>query len=313
MKVLVTGATGFVGNALGEHLATHGHRVVPAVRRKAGLADEAIVGNIDDATDWTAALSGCNAVVHLAARVHVLHETVRDPLAEFRAVNLDGTVQLARQAAAMGVRRLVYVSTIKVNGEETQGRPFAEDDLPRPNDPYAISKWEAEQALQRVAAETGLEVVIVRPPLVHGPGVKGNFLSMMRSVGRGLPLPLASCVNRRSLIALSNFVDLLKMCISHPAAAGEVFLAADGEDLSTPELLRRVAKSLGRRARLFAFPPSLLRAGARLTGRDGIYVRLCGSLQVDAGKARELLGWTPPSSVDAELARTASWFLALNR
>jgi UDP-glucose 4-epimerase len=242
-----------------------------------------------------------------------MREKSRDPLADFRAVNTAGTINLARQAAAAGVKRIVYVSTIKVNGERTSGRPFYAEDEPQPQDAYAQSKLEAERALKDISQNTGLEVVIVRPPLVYGPGVKGNFLAMLRVIQKGWPLPLASCDNQRSFIGLTNLVSLLEKCVSHPAAAGQVFLAADGDDLSTPELLRRVARALGRKARLLPFPPALLHFAARIVGRPGIYERLCGSLQIDTGKTHELLDWTAPLSVDEELARTTSWFLALNR
>jgi len=318
-RVLVTGANGFVGAALCERLVEQDIAARAALRtdssaRNRSLAAETVaVGDIDAGTDWSAALAGVTHVVHLAARVHVMREVARDPLADFRAVNTAGAINLARQAAAAGVRRIVYVSTIKVNGERTSSRPFRAEDNPQPEDAYAQSKLEAELVLKSISQHSGLDVVIVRPPLVYGPGVKGNFLSMLRVLRRGWPLPLASCSNRRSFVGLTNFVSLLERCVTHPAAAGQVFLAADGEDLSTPELLRRVAHALGRKARLLPFPPAMLSLAASITGRPGIYERLCGSLQVDAGKARELLGWTPPSSVDAELARTASWYLALNR
>lgn len=318
-RVLVTGANGFVGSALCERLTAQGTTVRAVVR--AGMpakgnsfsVQKTGVGDIHAGTDWSAALAGVTHVVHLAARVHVMREKSRDPLADFRAVNTAGTINLARQAAAAGARRFVYVSTIKVNGEHTSGRPFYAEDDPHPQDAYAQSKLEAELALKEISQHSRLEVAIVRPPLVYGPGVKGNFLSMLRVIRQGWPLPLASCENRRSLVGLTNLVSLLEKCVIHPAAAGQVFLAADGDDLSTPELLRRVARALSRKARLLPFPSTLLRLAAKITGRPGVYERLCGSLQVDAGKARELLGWTPPSSVDAELVRTASWYSALNR
>ncbi len=275
------------------------------------MVQTAEVGDVHAGTDWTAALAGVTHVVHLAARVHVMREVSRDPLADFRAANTAGTVNLARQAAA-GARRFVYVSTIKVNGERTSGRSFRADDDPQPEDAYAQSKLEAELSLKGISQHSGLEVVIVRPPLVYGPGVKGNFLSLLRVIRQGWPIPLASCENRRSLVGLTNLVALMEKCVTHPAAAGQVFLAADGEDLSTPELLRKVACALVRKARLLPFPPAMLRLAARIAGRQGVYERLCGSLQVDAGKARELLNWWPPLTVDEELARTARWFLASN-
>ncbi len=315
-RVLVTGANGFVGSALCQKLSAHGTAVRAAVRSgsfsgpHSSSVQSVRVGDIHAGTDWSTALTGVTHIVHLAARVHVMHERSRDPLAEFRAVNTSGTVNLARLAVAAGVRRLVYVSTIKVNGERTTGRPFHADDGPQPEDAYAQSKLEAELVLNKVGRDSGMEVVIVRPPLVYGPGVRGNFLSMLRTVEHGWPLPLASCDNRRSLVGLANLVSLLEKCVTHPAAAGQVFLVADGEDLSMPELLRRVAYALGKKARLMPFPPALLRLVATIAGRPGVYERLCGSLQVDVSKTRELLGWRPPSTVDEELARTARWFLA---
>ena len=318
-RVLVTGANGFVGTALCERLVKQGIEVRAAVRTGSTASScspgvqTVEVGDIHDGTDWMVALTGVTHVVHLAARVHVMREVARDPLADFRAVNTAGSENLARQAAASGVQRFVYVSTIKVNGERTSNRVFRADDNPQPQDAYAQSKLEAERVLSQIGQRTGMETVIVRPPLVYGPGVKGNFLSMLRVLRQGWPLPLASCRNRRSLVGLTNLVSLLEKCVQHPAAAGQVFLVADGEDLSTPELLRKVAQALNKQARLLPCSPALLRLAASVAGRPGIYERLCGSLQIDAGKTRELLGWTPPSSVDAELVRTASWFLELNR
>lgn len=310
--VLVTGANGFVGSALCAALAAAGYRVRAATRTPDQPVDDVsaewvTVGNIDDATDWGRALQGVEGIVHLAARVHVMRETAADPLAEFRQLNVAATAHVARQAVAAGVRRFVYVSTIKVNGERTEGCAFTSDAVPQPEDAYAQSKLEAEQVLRELGERTGLEVVIVRPPLVYGPGVKGNFLSLLRWVNRGLPLPLARCANRRSLVGITNLADLLIRCISHPAAAGRVFLAGDGEDLSTPELVRRLARALNRPARLVPVPQSLLRFAARSLGRQGAYERLCGSLQIDIGDARRLLDWIPPLSVDDELERTARW------
>jgi nucleoside-diphosphate-sugar epimerase len=318
-RVLVTGANGFVGAALCERLVEHGVETRAAVRAGSAAGIRSLVGQkvevgeIHAGTDWTTALSGVTHVVHLAARVHVMREVARDPLTDFRAVNTAGTINLARQAAAAGVKRIIYVSTIKVNGEHTSARPFRADDKPGPEDAYAQSKLEAELALHEISQHTGLAVVIVRPPLVYGPGVKGNFLSMLHVIQRGWPLPLASCDNRRSFIGLTNLASLLECCVTHPAAAGQLFLASDGEDLSMPDLLNRVARALGRKSRLLPFPPALLHLAARIVGRPGIYERLCSSLQADAYKARELLGWTPPSTVDSELVRTANWYLAMNQ
>jgi nucleoside-diphosphate-sugar epimerase len=312
MRALVTGATGFVGAALCPVLAQHGYAVRAARRAlvpAAGRAlDEVAVGDVGLDTDWSAALQDVQAVVHLAARVHVMRETATDPLAEFRRANVVATARLAREAAVAGVRRFVYVSSIKVNGERTVGSAFTADGVPHPEDAYAQSKLEAEQVLREIGERTGLEIVIVRPPLVYGPGVKGNFLSLLRWVDRGLPLPLGRCDNRRSLVGITNLVDLLASCVVHPAAAGRVFLAADGEDLSTPELVRRLARVLDRRARLVPVPQSWLRVAASMLGRAGMYERLCGSLQVDIRDARQVLGWAPVLTVDEELARTADWF-----
>jgi len=239
-----------------------------------------------------------------------MHEQAADPYVEFRRVNVEGTLQLARQAAVAGVRRFVFISSIKVNGEDTtQGIPFSPDGAREPKDAYGTSKCEAEQGLQALAAETDMEVVIIRPVLVYGPGVKANFLSMMRWLSRGIPLPFGAIHNKRSLVALDNLVDLIVTCIDHPAAANQVFLVSDGEDLSTTDLLRRMASALGKPARLLPVPAWLLEFGARLLGKQDLAQRLCGSLQVDISKTRELLGWTPPVSVDEGLRKTAQYFL----
>lgn len=306
--ILVTGATGFVGRALCAELGARGLPYRAASRRTAEGC--VAVGALDGQTDWTAALRGVERVVHLAARVHVMDEQAADPLAEFRRVNVDATARLARQAAAAGVRRFVFLSSIKVNGEGTApGRPFSADDTPAPQDPYGISKLEAEQALQAVAAETGLQVCIIRPPLVYGPGVRANFRSMMRWVARGVPLPLGAVRNQRSLVALDNLVDLIITCLDHPGAANQVLLAGGGADLSTPELLRRVAQALDTRARLVAVPPGLLQFLAGLVGKRAVIDRLCGSLQLDIGKTRQRLQWTPPVDIDTALRRTAQAFI----
>jgi nucleoside-diphosphate-sugar epimerase len=270
------------------------------------------MGSLSSENDWTVALRSVDQVVHLAARVHVMNDNSSDPMAEFRQVNVEGTANLARQAAASGVRRFVYLSSIKVNGEFTQkGHPFSADDAPAPEDPYGVSKHEAEQALRQIAADTGLEVVIIRPPLVYGPGVKANFESMMLWLARGVPLPLAAVSeNRRSLVALENLVDLIVTCLSHSAAANQTFLVSDGEDLSTAGLLRRIGAALGQPARLFYVPPSLLKLGAQAVNKPGIYQRLCGSLQLDIAKTRQLLGWAPPVSVDEGLRRASEGFRA---
>lgn len=312
MITMITGANGFVGSALCRRLRKEGASVLEAVRALTPqtLDNGHAIGDVCSTTDWRTALKDVRQVVHLAARVHVMNDQSADPLSEFRRVNVDGTANLARQAAAAGVRRFVFLSSAKVNGEATQeGLPFAADDTPAPEDPYGISKHEAELALRQIAKETGLEVVIIRPPLVYGPGVKANFASMMRWLSRGIPLPLAAVThNRRSLVALDNLVDLIVTCLEHPAAANQTFLVSDGEDLSTADLLRRMGCALGRPARLFAVPTPLLKAGADLLHKPGIYQRLCGSLQLDIGKTRELLGWAPPLSVDEGLRQAAKGF-----
>lgn len=313
VRILLTGATGFLGRALLKELLYREHEVTAAVRHASpvvkGLRSYPIV-DIGGTTDWLPALQGIEVVVHAAARVHVVRERHPDPLAEYRHVNVDGTLRLARQAVASGVRRFVFISSIKVNGESTLlGKPFLAGDVPAPEDPYGVSKLEAEQGLMRLADEAGMELVIIRPPLVYGPGVKANFLSMMRWLHKGVPLPFGAIHNRRSLVALDNLVDLIVTCIEHHAAANQAFLVSDGEDLSTSELLRRMGAVLGRPARLLPVPSWLLQAGAAALGKQALSQRLCGSLQVDIGKTRELLGWTPPLSLDEALRKTAKHFL----
>lgn len=303
--VLVTGASGFVGRRLIDALRASGRDVRAAYRSQRAVTPDVHsvqVGGLGPDTDWTEALQGVDTVVHLAARVHVMNDTVLDPLAEFRRVNVEGTLTLARQAVASGARRFVFVSSIKVNGEATlPGKPFTADDTPAPQDAYGISKYEAETGLLALSATTGMEVVIIRPVLVYGSGVGANFLSMMRWLKKGVPLPLGAIRNKRSMVALDNLVDLIAVCLDHPAASGQVFLASDGEDLSTPDLLRRTARALGKRALLVPVPAIFLKIAAGLFGKGDVAQRLCGSLQVDINKNKALLGWTPPVSVDAGL------------
>lgn len=313
MTTLVTGANGFVGSAICARLLRDGdavHGVVRTHKSQTESTQNVAIGDLSSKTDWMASLRNVDRIVHLAARVHVMNDKSSDPLAEFRRVNVEATANLARQAAAAEVRRFVFLSSIKVNGEFTEvGKPFTADDMPAPEDPYGISKHGAEQLLRQIAAETGMEVVVIRPPLVYGPGVKANFESMMRWLVRGVPLPLAAVSeNRRSLVALDNLVDLIITCLHHPAAANQTFLVSDGEDLSTADLLKRMGTALGRPARLFYMPPALLKLGATVVNKPGIYQRLCGSLQLDIAKTHQLLGWTPPVSVDEGLRRTAEGF-----
>lgn len=310
MRVLVTGATGFVGNALSYKLIDFGCKVTGSVRQlqSSGISKltEFVVPDINDETDWSIALEGIQVVVHTAARVHVMHDQAQDPLAQFRRVNVDGTLNLARQASAAGVRRFIFISSVKVNGESTAaGQSFTAEDTPAPHDDYGLSKHEAEQALRLLAVETGLEVVIIRPPLVYGPGVKANFLSMLRWLKRGIPLPLGAIHNRRSLVALENLIDLIIICIDHPAAAGETLLVSDDEDISTTDLLYRVAEALNLHARLIPVPVWFLEAAAGLLGKQAVMRRLCGNLQIDISRTKMLLDWRPPISLKEGLRRAA--------
>jgi nucleoside-diphosphate-sugar epimerase len=314
--LLVTGASGFVGRALVKRLTADNNSVVVAVRRTDIEIPSGVkpiqVGDLLPVTDWGLSLRGVSSLVHCAARVHLFNDKSSSPLAEFRRVNVDSTANLARQAAAAGIRRFIFLSSIKVNGESTKDRPpFTADDLPAPVDPYGVSKYEAEEVLRQIAADTGMEVVIIRPPLVYGPGVKANFESMIRWLAHGVPLPLAAVTyNRRSLVALDNLVDLIVTCLNHPAAANQTFLVSDGEDLSAADLLSRMGEALGKPARLFYTPPVLLKLGAQVLNKSGIYQRLCGSLQLDITKTSQLLGWMPPVSVNEGLLRATQGFRA---
>lgn len=311
--VLVTGVTGFIGRFLCSQLIVKDFRIRGTLleyEKPSSLGDgvePATVEPLGANTSWNNALVGIDIVIHLAARVHIMDDPSTNPLDEFRKVNVEGTLKLARDCVSVGVRRFVYVSSIKVNGEENIV-PYTPDSLPKPTDPYGISKWEAEQGLRKIASETALEVVIVRPTLVYGPGVKANFLNMMKIISKGIPLPLASINNKRSLIYVENLVDALATCATHPKAAGQTFLVSDGEDVSTPELIRRTASALGMPTRLFPFPVTLMRLAGKLIGKSGAVNRLTGSLIVDSLKIREELGWSPPFSMDYGLKETAEWF-----
>ena len=307
MKVLTTGSTGFVGKSLLS--ALDAKRYLISTTRRAhsdcdSCFDSHVVNNIDASTNWSPALNGADAVIHLAARVHIMRDTTRDQLAAFRQVNMDGTLNLARQAAAIGVRRFIFLSTIGVNGNSTPlGTAFSENDAPHPHDPYSVSKYEAEVGLRAISKSTGMETVIIRPTLVHGRKAPGNFGRLTRLVAKGLPLPLASINNRRSLVGIDNLVNFIVTCLEHPSAANETFLVSDGEDLSTPDLIRRMARAMNCPARLVPVPESVLMAAAAMLGRRDMAQRLCGSLQVNISKARALLDWKPPISVDEGLRR----------
>jgi nucleoside-diphosphate-sugar epimerase len=311
--VLVTGATGFVGRFLCTRLLSEGWNVrgtILASESSATLVtgvEPTVIKPLGSDTTWDEALRGINTIIHLAARVHIMNDPSADPLSEFRRVNVAGTERLAREAARAGVKRLVFVSSIKVNGEESS-LPYTETSCAQPIDPYGISKWEAEEALRRIGAETGIEIVVVRPTLVYGPGVKANFLKMMKIVYGGVPLPLAAVCNKRSLIYVENLVDALATCAAHPHAAGQTYLVSDGEDVSSPELLRRMATALGQPSRLFFFPTGLMRLAGKMLGKSSAVERLTGSLQVDNSKIRSELGWTPPFTMDEGLQATAEWF-----
>lgn len=321
MNILLTGASGFVGSAVLRTLQERGKPVRPVFRSETSARQSYACGDatvlqtsFDASTDWRTAVTDIDTVVHCAARVHVMHDTAEDPLTEFRNSNTYGTINLARQASAAGVRRFIFISSIKVNGERTApGQPFTAQQAPAPIDPYGVSKWEAEQQLRTLSAETGMEVVIIRPVLVYGPSVKANFLNMMKWLDKGVPLPFGAIHNKRSLVALDNLVDLIVTCIHHPRAANQTFLVSDGEDLSTTELLQRMSQALGKRPRLLPVPAWMLETAAKALGKRSIAQRLCGSLQVDISHTRERLGWTPPVRVDAALRKTAQHFLELQK
>lgn len=309
MNILITGATGFVGKRLVKYLHESTiYSPIAAVRKTSSdhcLVNTVQVGDITAETDWQVALSGCNVVIHAAARVHMLNDQSANPLAEFRRVNVDGTLNLARQAAKAGIRRFVFISSIKVNGEETcAGHPYFAGDEPAPIDPYGISKYEAEQGLRALAKDTGMDVVIIRPPLVYGEGVKGNFQTMIKWLKKSIPLPLGSVNNKRSFVAVDNLVNLISICIEHPEAANQVFLVSDGHDLSTSELLKAMGQALGKPVCLLRIPYWLMNGVAQITGKKAMVQRLFGSLQVDISKTKELLNWSPPQAVNEALLKT---------
>ena len=310
LRALITGPTGFVGQRVCTQAMLNGVAIHCALRRQEKVLDGAtpfLIKELNGLTEWQPTLSGVDVVIHLAARVHVLHDAVDDPPAAYRTVNVDGTLNLARQAAAAGVKRFVFVSSIKVNGEYSElERPFSESDACNPQDAYGQSKLEAELGLRQISVDTGMEVVIIRPPLVYGPGVKANFAALMRAVQLGWPLALGAVYNRRSLVALDNLVDFILACAIHPKAANQTFMVSDGHDLSTTELVRGLARAAGMPARLLPVPVWILEVGASLLGKGGEVRRLCGNLQVDISKAKTLLGWQPPVSVEEGLRRAVA-------
>jgi nucleoside-diphosphate-sugar epimerase len=311
MRVVITGANGFVGRALCAEAVGRGIAVRGVTRTASVLPDGVegvVIDSIDDRTDWHDTLVACDVVIHLAARVHVMRDDASDPLSEFRLTNTAGTEHLARCAAASGVKRLVYVSSIGVNGVFTSGDGrFSEENTPSPHNAYAVSKWEAEQILRSVQHETGLEIVVVRPPLVYGARAPGNFEQLTRAVVRGIPLPLALVNNRRDLVYVGNLVDALLVCAAHPSAAGQTYLLSDGEPVSTPELLRRMSEAFRVPLRLFPAPLGLLRIGAKLAGKSAQLDRVIGSLQVDCRKICCDLNWKPPYTLQQGLQITADF------
>lgn len=317
LVVLLTGVTGFVGGALLAYLSAANKYSLRACTRDEKTFPQDNIKTVrfkdfNGNTPWGEGLKDVDVVVHSAARVHVMNEVALDPLAEFREVNVRGTLNLARQAAAAGVKRFVFISSVKVSGEESfPGFAYKTDGVASPSDPYGVSKFEAENELLALSAETNMDVVIVRPVLVYGPGVKANFLNMMKFLDRRIPLPLpfGSISNKRSFVSLDNLIDFLALCLEHPAAANQIFFVSDGEDLSTPQLLRMMATALGKKAFLIPVPEKILVTAAKLLKREELSSRLCGSLQVDIKKNHDLLGWTPPVSVSASLAKTAKSYL----
>lgn len=308
--VLVTGASGFIGQALCASMREKGMTFLPVVRTNIGTYTGICISKpFDSTTDWRAELEKVDTVVHLAGRAHKVRDLSADPLRDYRLANVDTTLNLAAQAAAVGVRRFIYLSSIKVNGESTTVRPFSEADVPAPADPYGISKHEAELRLKKLSQDTGLEVVIIRPPLVYGPRVKANFLQLMRWVYRGVPLPLANVNNRRSMIFVGNLVDFILRCITHEGAPGRTFLVSDDHDVSIAELVQGLSVAMGRRPKLFFLPPGLLRLAASLLGRGATAERLLNSLQVNVEYAKSVLEWSPPYSFEAGIEETVGHFL----
>ncbi len=311
MKILITGANGFVGLPLSEYLTAVGHQVVGAVRSHDSLSivnshiQLKAIGDIDEITNWQGCLGGVECVIHLANRAHVMDEQSSDPLALYRKVNTAGTLNLARQAAAAGIKRFIFISSIKVNGESTiPGQALTWNDQHIPVDPYGLSKYEAELGLKLIAEQTGLELVVIRPPLIYGPGVKANFLKMMQWVEKGIPLPLGAIKNQRSMLGIDNFINFIELCLIHPDAVGQIFLVSDDHDVSTTELLKEIATAMHRPSRLLSIPQYYIEKLLILLGQRHISERLCGSLQLDITLAKKLLSWKPPHTFKDQLNKT---------
>lgn len=312
-NVLLTGATGFVGRYLWKFLTSTGYSVTGTTRRSAEdfSVDEhklISIGDLGSAVDWEPVLKGVDCVVHLAARVHVMRDREPDPLAAFRRVNVGGTERLLRHACESGVKRFVYISSVKVHGDATTGAPFKVTDAPLPTDPYAQSKLEAERLVEAIGAQIGIETVVIRPPLIYGPGVGGNFIRLLQMIDKGYPLPFGRIDNQRSLVGVANLCDLIRECLSNRSAAGRTFLVSDDQDVSTPELLRLIAASMSRPARLLPVPPAVLRVVAKAAGRSAELSRLTGSLRVDVAETMRILDWAPPFSLADEIESTVRWY-----
>ncbi len=317
MNILVTGASGFVGDPLVKHLAAMGHTVLGVSRSSSGVATSvhgvkmAAIGHIDCSSDWRPFLNEVDVVIHLANRAHVMNEQERNPLAVYQSVNTDGTLRLASQAASCGVKRFIFISSIKVNGESTlPGQPFKSDDSHIPQDPYGLSKYQAEVGLRKISLETGMEIVIIRPPLIYGPGVKANFLKMISWLDKGIPLPFGKIDNLRSLVGIDNLLDLISTCLTHPKAANQTLLVSDDHDLSTTELLQSISIAMKKPSHLVAIPQSILKITLFLLGKRQIAERLCSSLQLDIEPTKQLLNWHPPFTVQQQLNKTVEAYLA---
>ncbi len=317
MKILITGSNGFVGLPLSQHLTAAGHQIIGAVRSHDSLSlvnshiQLKAIGDIDEITDWQDCLGGVECIIHLANLAHVMNEQSSNPLALYRKVNSEGTINLARQAVAAGVKRFIFISSIKVNGESTlHGQAFTPKDQHIPVDPYGLSKYEAELGLKLIAEQTGLEVVVIRPPLIYGPGVKANFLKMMRWVEKGFPLPLGAIQNHRSMLGLDNLINFIELCLTHPNAAGQTFLVSDDHDVSTTELLKEIATAMHRPPRLLSIPQFLIEMLLILFGQRHISERLCGSLQLDISFAKTCLSWKPPHTFKDQLSKTVLDYLS---